>query len=97
MPISYDNVYDLSRDDARIFQRATIAAVRAALDLSVSATGAQRTLCTAVLASPETYGHLFAFVLGADTQFNTAANLRSASDAVLLASVKAAWPAMAGG
>lgn len=101
MPISYDNAYDLSRDDARIKQRATVAAVRAALDLygtgANTAGTAGAKLCTAVLANPDGYGTAFAFALCADTQFATAAALRQASDATLLASVKAAWPAMAGG
>ena len=101
MPISYDNAYDLSRDEARVFQRATVAAVRAALDLygqgANTAGTAGAKLCTAVLAAPEQYGRLFAFVLCTDTQFATAAALRQASDATLLASVKVAWPAMAGG
>lgn len=101
MAISYDNAYDLSRDDARIKQRATVAAVRAALDLyGVGANlpgSAGAKLCTAVLASPDGYGQAFAFVLVADAQFANAAALRQATDATLLASVKAAWPAMAGG
>ena len=97
MALAYESAFDLAIE-ARVFQRATVAAVRAALDVyaDAQAGAAAKQLATAVVSAPDVYGRLFAWVVVADAQFTTQSSARQASDATILAIVKAAWNAVAG-
>lgn len=97
MALAYLTGYGVVKGGAAAeLQRITMAAVRAALD--VSAESAQTTnhanrvkLANAVLLSPDTYGQLFAFGIAVDS---TAAG--GMTDANYLALVKQNWDAYAG-